>query len=102
MAKLRRKHKQQGDEYEDIETSLKKEKIKNETLTVEITELREYMNNKERMEKEMNELRASMQAQIDALQDELDNSEEARQELKDDLEEKNETLIQILKKRGRQ
>ena len=94
LAKLRRKHKQQGGEYEDIEASLKKERIKNETLTVEITELREYMNNKERMEKEMNELRASMQAQIDALQDELDNSEEARQELKFDLEEKNETLIQ--------
>ena len=40
------------------------------------------MANKEKHERELAELRQSMQEQIDALQEELANSEDARMELK--------------------
>ena len=53
------------------------------------------MANKEKHERELAELKRSMQEQIDNLQMELDNSEENRLELKQDLEEKGEVMIQL-------
>lgn len=51
-------------------------------MRAEISEMSLSMANKEKHERELAELRQSMQEQIDNLQEELANSEESRFELK--------------------